>query len=114
MVAKCLEKVRKVFEDPKRVRIFISCQEIAIKSRKGVKSFSLLGCQLLLNGQDTTHACFHVACLLCFTNGFGISLFWLGHTTTYATCTGDSVYFVDCSTGRVMKNISNLEKHFTV
>lgn len=33
-----------------------------------------------------------------------ISLFCSGHTTTTcATCGGDSVCFVDCSTGRVMK-----------
>lgn len=45
----------------------------------------------------------NVAFLVCFTHGFGISLFWLGQTTTYVTCAGDSVCFVDRSTVRVMK-----------
>lgn len=63
-----------------------------------------LGWQLLLNGWDTTGAPFHVACLVCSTHCVLISVFWLGHTTTTcATCGGDSVCFVDCSTGRVMK-----------
>jgi len=61
-----------------------------------MKSFSLLGCWLWLNGWETTHACFHVAYLLFSTHGFVISLFWLGHTTTtIVTCGGDSIYFVE-------------------
>ena len=81
---------------------FISGQEILIYQ---IQEFFFTPWVVAIVEWVGHHTCMFPCCLPCVLHMvLWFLCFWLGHTTTTcATCGGDSVCFIDCSTGRVMK-----------